>query len=41
MQFEEYNELDDHYVNDLQRNWKALAKQLGIENSKLLDHYDN
>jgi hypothetical protein len=41
IQFEEYNELDDQYVDTLQRNWKALAKQLGIENSKLLDHYDN
>lgn len=41
MHLEEYNELDDQYVNDLQMSWKALSKQLGIEHSKLLDHYDN
>lgn len=41
MQFEEYNELDHSYVNDLQNSWRALSKQLGTENSKLLDHFDN
>lgn len=29
MSFEEYNELDSSYVNDLQDSWKALARKLG------------
>lgn len=41
MHLQEYNELDDNYVNNLQNNWGALAKRLGTENSKLLDHFDN
>lgn len=41
MNFEEYNEKDREYMDDLQGLWQGQARQLGLEQSKLLDHYEN
>ena len=41
MNFEEYNEQDRGYMDDLQGLWQGQARQLGLEHSKLLDHYEN
>lgn len=41
MSFEEYNELEGSYISDLQILWKGQATKLGIEQGKLIDHYDN
>jgi len=39
MHFEEYNEMDSNYVDDLQQIWSGQAKKMGLERTKLLDHY--
>ena len=41
MHFEEYNEMDDGYMDDLQHIWVGQAKKMGLERTKLLDHYEN
>ena len=40
MHFEEYNEMEDHYMGDLQNIWVNQAKKMGLERTKLLDHYE-
>jgi hypothetical protein len=39
--FEEYNELDRSYMDDLQNMWEGQARELGLEKAKLLDNYEN
>lgn len=41
LHFEEYNEMDASYMDDLQALWKNQARQLGLDKQKLLDHYEN
>jgi hypothetical protein len=41
LHFEEYNEQDHSYMEDLQALWRGQARQLGLDKPKLLDHYEN
>lgn len=41
LHFEEYNEQDGSYMEDLDALWKAQARQYGLDKQKLLDHYEN